>query len=64
MMTKATDKQIDLLYRLNADFNAELIEKGEATLIISKLLYKKEEENKIQEQVKERVKEPKSEVEE
>jgi len=38
----ATEKQIDLLYKLNADFNAETITKEEAKKLISKLLEKEE----------------------
>jgi len=37
----ATKKQIDALYKLNADFNAETITKPEAYLLLNKLLSKK-----------------------
>jgi len=37
----ATPKQIETLYKLNADFNAEKITKKEASLLLSKLLPKR-----------------------
>lgn len=40
---KASQKQIDLLYKLNADFNAEKITKKEANILIKKELAKKNE---------------------
>ena len=38
---KASEKQINLLYKLNADFNKELITKKEAKKLIEQLLKEK-----------------------
>ncbi len=43
---KATEPQIDLLYRLNADFNAETITKKQAFELIKKLKEEKDGKKK------------------
>lgn len=42
---KATQAQIDFLYRLNADFDADTITKQQATALLEVLVAKREAEN-------------------
>lgn len=50
---KASEKQIETLYKLNADFNAETITAQEAFKLISELLEKQKESKKQKKKIEE-----------